>query len=164
MNAPTQICLRVSLTSDFPVHFLNTATIAEKCWYFLTGNVGRECECQRIVTRHRVRSRHGGQLRQHNPPATLSAQGSTPFLQDSDRVGKFWRRIWNLGRRPVRGHRSSSNNATSCAYWCLLAVDPRRAADQLHCLDSSRLVRRPGSSSGSLPGSSHCGNGARVFW
>ena len=36
----------------------------------------------------------------------LRRLGTASILQDSDRVGKFWRRVGNLGGRPMHRHRS----------------------------------------------------------
>ena len=130
--------------------------------------------------------RHDGQFRMQNLPEFPSSQESIPFnrsptasqhdvmfqlaivldglrrldggeiLQSGDWLGKLRRQ--NLGSWKTIGAstRECANNATSYTNWCLLAVNPRRSSHRSATPSSSRLVRRPDSSSvrAGSPGSS----------
>ena len=86
--------------------------------------------------------------------------------QSGDSVGKFWRRIWNLGRRSMHRHGSLPTTLPLARASPRMQPTPAVAStDQLHHPVPSRLLCRWGSSSvraGLPPSHPNCGVGSAL--
>ena len=99
-----------------------------------------------LLSRH---SQHGDMVRPTLLLYGLRRMDAGPILRTGDWSGKLRRRMWDIGGRSLHRHRGLSSTLPPSRTGVRWQPTPAAAAtDQLHCPDSSRLVRRPNSAVG----------------